>query len=112
MREGEILALVGASGSGKTTLGRGVVGLKPLTSGTIRVAGKDIATLTPEDYTQFRAHVQLVFEDPVSSLDPGMRIVDSVAAPLRMQRLSGAERTQRAEEVLGQVGLDEFRFQL
>ena len=112
MREGEIMALVGTSGSGKTTLGRAVVGLKPLSSGTIRVAGKDIATLTPDDYKQFRAHVQLVFQDPVSSLDPRMRIFDSVAAPLRVQRLTSAERTRRAEEVLREVGLEDFRDRL
>src|SRR3984957_19918149 len=53
--EGEIAALVATSGSGKATLGRAVVGLKPLASGSLRVAGKDIATLTPEDYTQFRS---------------------------------------------------------
>ena len=112
MREGEILALVGTSGSGKTTLGRAVVGLKPLTSGTIRVAGKDIATLTPEDYKHFRTHVQLVFQDPVSSLDPRMRVVDSVAAPLRTHRLRSAECIRRAEEALCQVGLEEFRYRL
>ena len=112
LREGEIVALVGTSGSGKTTLGRAVVGLKPLASGTIRVGGKDIATLTPEDYTQFRSQVQLVFQDPVSSLDPRMRIIDSVSAPLRTLRLSTSERIRRAEEVLRQVGLEEFRNRL
>jgi peptide/nickel transport system ATP-binding protein len=112
MREGEILALVGTSGSGKTTLGRAVVGLKPLTSGTIRVVGKDIAALTPENSRQFRRQVQLVFQDPVSSLDPRMRVVDSVAAPLRPQRLGSAERIRRAEEALHQVGLEDFRYRL
>jgi len=112
LREGEIVALVGTSGSGKTTLGRAVVGLKPLASGTIRVAGKDIAALTPEDYTRFRSQVQLVFQDPVSSLDPRMRIIDSVSAPLRTLRLSTAERRRRAEEVLRQVGLEDFRDRL
>jgi peptide/nickel transport system ATP-binding protein len=108
LREGEIVALVGASGSGKTTLGRAILGLKELAQGSIRVCGQDIASLTPEAYRRYRAQAQLIFQDPYSSLDPRMRIGDSIAAPLRVQGVPADEKRKRVETVLEEVGLAGF----
>jgi peptide/nickel transport system ATP-binding protein len=108
LRQGQIVALVGASGSGKTTLGRAVMGLKSLASGKVHFDGKDIAALTRDESHSFRAQVQLIFQDPFSSLDPRMRIDDIIAAPLRHLSGSAAERRKRVKEVLVEVGLADF----
>ncbi|ADV83570.1 ABC transporter ATP-binding protein [Terriglobus saanensis] len=108
LREGEIMALVGASGSGKTTLGRAVMGLKGLDSGAIRFDGKDIAKLSRKEMRTFRAQAQLIFQDPFSSLDPRMRIDDIIAEPLRHAPGTTAEHFRRVQEVLSEVGLTDF----
>jgi len=108
LREGEIVALVGASGSGKSTLGRAILGLKNLAGGSISVCGQDISSLSPEAYRRYRAQAQLIFQDPYSSLDPRVRIADTIGAPLRVQGVSKEERRKRAEAVLEQVGLTGF----
>lgn len=108
LRQGEIVALVGASGSGKTTLGRAILGLKKLEQGSIRVCGQDIGSLTPEAYRRYRAQAQLIFQDPYSSLDPRIRIAETIAAPLRVQSVPADEKLKRVEAVLEQVGLAGF----
>jgi peptide/nickel transport system ATP-binding protein len=109
LRSGEIVAVVGASGCGKTTLGRAVLGLKPLSAGTIRFDGMTVGAMTSQELRRFRREAQLIFQDPFSSLDPRMRIADIVAAPLRHERALGArERRKRAEQVLDEVGLAGF----
>jgi peptide/nickel transport system ATP-binding protein len=109
LRCGEITAVVGASGCGKTTLGRAVLGLKVLSAGTIRFDGMTVGAMTPTELHRFRREAQLIFQDPFSSLDPRMRIVDIVAAPLRHEpALGGRERRARAEQVLEEVGLGGF----
>jgi peptide/nickel transport system ATP-binding protein len=106
VREGEIVAVVGASGSGKSTLGRAVLGLKPLAAGTIRFNGIDLSSMTSEQRRQFRRSAQLVFQDPYSSLDPRLRVRDIVAATLRhVDDLDAAERRARVQAVLEEVGL-------
>jgi len=109
VREGEIVAVVGASGSGKSTLGRAVLGLRPLAAGTVRVNGVDLSDMTAEQRRQFRRSAQLVFQDPFSSLDPRLRVLDIVAASLRHEtHLDACERRSRAEAVLEEVGLPGF----
>ncbi|MDE2134645.1 MAG: ABC transporter ATP-binding protein [Alphaproteobacteria bacterium] len=109
VREGEIVALVGASGSGKTTLGRAVLGLKPLSGGAIRFDGVDLGAMSPRQSIDFRRAAQLVFQDPFSSLDPRTRIGDTVGATLRhVSGLGRAERRARVEAVLDEVGLAGF----
>jgi peptide/nickel transport system ATP-binding protein len=109
LRCGEILAVVGASGCGKTTLGRAVLGLKALSAGTIRFDAMTVGAMSAEQLRRFRREAQLVFQDPFSSLDPRMRIVDIVAAPLRHEPLLDARgRRQRVEQVLEEVGLAGF----
>jgi peptide/nickel transport system ATP-binding protein len=108
VREGEIVALVGASGSGKSTLGRAVLGLKPLAAGAIRFNGVDLSNMTAEQCRQYRRSAQLVFQDPYSSLDPRLRVRDIVAATLRLDDLDAADRRARVEAVLEEVGLPSF----
>ena len=106
VREGEIVALVGASGSGKTTLGRAVLGLKPLAGGAIRFDGNDIATMNRRQMRAFRRDAQLVFQDPFSSLAPHLRIGEIVGAALRhLPGLSAGERRDRIARTLAEVGL-------
>ena len=109
VREGEILALVGASGSGKSTLGRAILGLKPLAAGTVCFNGVDLAGMTAVQRREFRRSVQLVFQDPFSSLDPRLEVRDIIAAPLRhMNNLTAAEKEARVQAVLEEVGLPSF----
>jgi oligopeptide/dipeptide ABC transporter ATP-binding protein len=92
--EAGALGLVGESGSGKTTVARCVLGLTPLSAGTVRYAGGDL-----------RREVQLVFQQPVAALDPRMRVHALVAEPLRTHRLP--HDRSRIVELLGEVGLSE-----
>jgi peptide/nickel transport system ATP-binding protein len=109
VREGEIVALVGASGSGKTTLGRAAMGLKPLAGGSILFDGADIATLDRAGRATFRRDAQLIFQDPFSSLPPHLRIAEIVGAALRhIPGLSAAERRDRVLATLDEVGLAGF----
>jgi len=109
VREGEIVALVGASGSGKTTLGRAAMGLKPLAGGTIAFDGADIATLDRAGRAKFRRDAQLVFQDPFSSLPPHLRIGEIVGAALRhIPGVTATERRDRVLATLDEVGLAGF----
>ena len=97
--EGEVLALIGESGSGKSTLARGVVGLTPISSGTIRFDGKPL---------QFRGRrpVGIVFQDPLGSLDARMTVEKALTEVLRVHRLRPAStQSARVLELLGLVGL-------
>jgi peptide/nickel transport system ATP-binding protein/oligopeptide transport system ATP-binding protein len=101
---GETLGLVGESGSGKSTLARLVVRLLEPTAGTIRVDGDDISHLSRRALRTMRRRVQIVFQDPYSSLDPRMTARAIVAEPLRIAGRS-REIKQRVPEVLSLVGL-------
>jgi peptide/nickel transport system ATP-binding protein len=106
VRRGETLALVGASGSGKTTLGRAIVGLVQPSAGTIRFRGEPIAKGHGATARRQRRDMQIVFQDPYSSLDPRQRIGSIVEEPLKLDRgLTRAARRARVEEVFGEVGL-------
>lgn len=83
MTKGETLGLVGESGSGKTTLGRTVLMLERRTSGKIIFQGETISDMKGEDLRRFRKKMQIVFQDPYSSLDPRSRVRDIIAEPLR-----------------------------
>ncbi|MFC8662366.1 dipeptide ABC transporter ATP-binding protein [Streptomyces sp. NPDC057199] len=97
--QGETLGIVGESGSGKTTLGRMLVRLLEPSGGSVRYQGREL--------TGFRSDLQMVFQDPVSSLNPRRSIGESVADPLRAAgTLTDAEITRRASELLERVGLD------
>ena len=93
---GEALGLVGETGSGKTTVGRCVVGLETATAGLIRVRGRDIGSLGRRDHQLLRRDVQMVFQDPHSSLNPRMTVRSTIEEPLRL--LAGAGRELRRKE--------------
>ena len=104
---GETFALVGESGSGKTTTGRCALRLVEPTSGEIRFRGEDLRRLSKRELRKMRRHMQIVFQDPYSSLNPRMRVGDIVAEPLLVHRVgTRAERASRARELLALVGLD------
>lgn len=106
IQPGESLGLIGESGSGKTTLGWLVARLHDSTSGTIRFDGADITHIRGSDLRAFRGKVQIVFQDPVGSLDPRLRVWQIVGEPLRAQEdLSKAELRDRVTELLPTVGL-------
>ncbi|GAA2358379.1 ABC transporter ATP-binding protein [Dactylosporangium salmoneum] len=103
---GETLALVGESGSGKSTTARAALRLLRATSGTIRWLGRDVTTLTGSQLREHRRHVQMVFQDPYSSLDPSMTIDEIVAEPLYVHtKLDRAGRRDRVVQVLEMAGL-------
>mgnify|MGYP000147274522 CR=1 FL=1 len=104
---GATLGLVGESGCGKTTLGRTVMRLERPTEGALRFAGADITHETGAGLRAIRRQMQMIFQDPYSSMNPGIRIGEIVAEPLRIHRL--ASRTairQRVGELLERVGLN------
>lgn len=103
---GHTYGLVGESGSGKTTTGRAIIGLNPITSGRILFQGQDIGNGMRSSHSRFRRDIQMIFQDPYSSLNPKKRVLDIVAEPLRnFERLSAAEEKRRVQELLTQVGL-------
>ncbi|SDN26950.1 peptide/nickel transport system ATP-binding protein [Actinacidiphila guanduensis] len=104
---GETLGVVGESGSGKTTLGRMLVRLLDPTAGAVRYRGRDIAALRERQLRPLRRELQMVFQDPVSSLNPRRSIGESIADPLRAEgRLTEREITTRVGDLLERVGLD------
>ncbi len=98
---GETVGVVGESGSGKTTLGRAILGLAPVTSGAITFDGKAIAGLRRRARRSLAADIQVVFQDPFSSLNPAMTIRDILVEPLGGQ----ADADERVRTLLDDVGL-------
>jgi len=105
IRPGETLGLVGESGSGKTTLGRAVLGLAPVTEGSVRLDGVEIAALTHKQRRPLARHLQVVFQDPYTSLNPVMTVGDILAEPLRAQGMTRSDAKDRIRLLLDQVGL-------
>ena len=103
---GETLAVVGESGSGKTTLGRLVLGLIEPTAGQILFEGQDVTRPSSEQSVRLRRQIQVVFQDPYSSLDPRQRVRDIIREPLDIHGVgTPAERRRRVGELLDQVHL-------
>lgn len=101
----QTLGLVGESGSGKTTLGRAILGLAPVTEGKIYLEEKDISHATRAQRRQLSRDIQVVFQDPYTSLNPSMEIGEILAEPLQTQGMKGDQATRRIKELLDQVGL-------
>ena len=103
IRRGETLGIVGESGCGKTTLGRVMMGLIPITSGTISYAGKDMRSMPSREV---RRKLQIVFQDPGGSMNPRMSVRSIIGEPLQVNGIAeGAELTSRVAELLHSVGL-------
>ncbi len=106
---GETVGLVGESGCGKSTLGRLITQLLPVTSGNVFFDGVDLTKLRGEKLRQYRRQLQMIFQDPYSSLNPRMTVGDIIAEPLEnFGLLRGRAKDQRVQELLKIVGLNPY----
>jgi peptide/nickel transport system ATP-binding protein len=107
VREGETLGLVGESGCGKSTTGRALMQLPRPTNGAVIYRGRDLTKLKPEELRELRPEMQMIFQDPISSLNPRRKVGDIVAEPLRIwNRGNSDEQRKVVNETLEAVGLD------
>ena len=108
LRKGETLGVVGESGSGKSTLARAVLNLIAPTAGAVTLLGRDITKAQGKALQAARKDLQIVFQDPLASLDPRMTVGESIAEPLRVHRpgLGRAERAAQTRAMMAEVGLD------
>jgi len=105
IKPGETVGLVGESGSGKTTLGRAVLGLAPVTGGSIRYRDQDISHLHRRDRRELSSEIQVVFQDPYSSLNPSLTIEQILIEPLTAKGVPGADAKKRVGDLLDYVRL-------
>jgi peptide/nickel transport system ATP-binding protein len=102
---GEIVGLVGESGSGKSTLGRAVLGMAPVTHGTVTYKDRVISGLGDEAFRPYRKKIQMIFQDPAAALNPTMTIGEGIEDALKIHRIPEAERPRRVVDALERVGL-------
>jgi peptide/nickel transport system ATP-binding protein len=110
--EGETLGLVGESGCGKSTLGNAILQLDKATAGKILYKGKDLTKLSDKDIRELRKEIQIIFQDPYSSLNPRLTVGQAIMEPMKVHKLykTEAERREKAIEILHRTGLGEEHF--
>jgi len=107
MEEAKTLGLVGESGCGKSTLGRSILKLIKATSGSIKFEDKELMPLTPSEVKPLRKKFQMIFQNPFSSLDPRMTVLNILSEPLKsLTKMNKGERRSRVEELLENVNLN------
>jgi len=111
IEEGETLGLVGESGCGKSTLGRSILRLIEPTDGEVLFRGKNLLGMSHREMREMRREMQIIFQDPYSSLNPRMRVGEIVGEGLEIHKLAkGNKKRDRVMELLGQVGLREEHY--
>ncbi|HSX20201.1 MAG TPA: ATP-binding cassette domain-containing protein, partial [Gammaproteobacteria bacterium] len=106
LHQGQTLAIVGESGSGKSTVAKAVLALLKEATGDVQYADQNLLTLNQQQWRKYRADIQIIFQDPYSSLNSKLRVIDSLEEGMRVQgKLSAAERIAKIDELLLQVGL-------
>ena len=110
--EGETLGLVGESGCGKSTLGKAILQLEKATSGSIKYRGKELTKLKTSELRKLRKEIQLIFQDPYSSLNPRMLIGEAIMEPMKVYRIGKNDRERKSKvlRILNRVELDDSYF--
>ncbi len=107
LHKGETLGVVGESGCGKSTLVRGILGLETVTDGSVKLNGEELTGLDKNTFRLKRRNMQIIFQDPLASLDPRMTVSEIIAEPLIVfqPELSKKERRQKVKQIMQRVGL-------